>query len=278
MPEPKDNNNHNHNHIDDHSNAWESAANDRLYEDALLMEEEEAATTTTTSTASRVVQACHVLDMMIGCTMLIPLILRDSFQWNQPERIGLAALGALYMLRGLLARVTPCGIALSATTSGGLALLYALVGLPVAGWYKKKQQLHLWIVLVFLAALIEALRWVWIKQWLQQESSTQLDQSFQRRRSSPWWWNSRDNSRDNPRDTSLESPLLNGQPNWTNPSRCSQSSSSTRWWPFAQRRQATNPRDDSSVDYASLNEDWASRSQEDPLWWSREEDGTQGGL
>jgi hypothetical protein len=32
-----------------------------------------------------------------------------------------------------------------------------------------------------------------------------------------------------------------------------------------------NVRNDGSVDYASLNEDWASRSEEDPHWW------TQGG-
>jgi hypothetical protein len=36
-----------------------------------------------------------------------------------------------------------------------------------------------------------------------------------------------------------------------------------------------NPRDDGSVDYASLNEEWASRSEEDPYWWTREENNQQ---
>jgi hypothetical protein len=38
-----------------------------------------------------------------------------------------------------------------------------------------------------------------------------------------------------------------------------------------------NPRDDGSVDYASLNEEWASRSEEDPYWWTREENNQGGG-
>jgi hypothetical protein len=43
------------------------------------------------------------------------------------------------------------------------------------------------------------------------------------------------------------------------------------WWPFSSARPSnTSARDDGSVDYASLNEDWASRSQDDPLWWIEE--------
>mmetsp|Transcript_7870 Transcript_7870/g.16421 ORF Transcript_7870/g.16421 Transcript_7870/m.16421 type:complete len:419 (+) Transcript_7870:233-1489(+) len=31
-----------------------------------------------------------------------------------------------------------------------------------------------------------------------------------------------------------------------------------------------DPRDDGSVDFASVQEEWASRSEQDPLWWSRD--------
>jgi hypothetical protein len=43
------------------------------------------------------------------------------------------------------------------------------------------------------------------------------------------------------------------------------------WWPFSSARPSnTSARDDGSVDYVSLNEDWASRSQDDPLWWTKD--------
>ena len=45
------------------------------------------------------------------------------------------------------------------------------------------------------------------------------------------------------------------------------------WWPFSSRQQED---DNASVDeYASINEDWASKSEEDPFWWTKEQ-GTGG--
>jgi hypothetical protein len=41
------------------------------------------------------------------------------------------------------------------------------------------------------------------------------------------------------------------------------------WWPFLSGN-GPNVRDDGSVDYASLKEDWASRLEENPHWWAQE--------
>jgi len=72
---------------------------------------------------------------------------------------------------------------------------------------------------------------------------------------------------------------LNGLPDWARDGRSDyppppppSSFFSTSWFfwksspttPFSH-----NPRDDGSVDFASVQEEWASRSEEDPLWWSR---------
>jgi hypothetical protein len=54
--------------------------------------------------------------------------------------------------------------------------------------------------------------------------------------------------------------------------------SGSRWWKFWGRRASgedaasSNPRDDDSANFASVQEEWASRTEEDPYWWSREEE------
>ncbi|CAJ1954850.1 unnamed protein product [Cylindrotheca closterium] len=100
---------------------------------------------------------------------------------------------------------------------------------------------------------------------------------------SPWWWSGGGGRNHRRRDNSdnLEEPLLFGQPSWTNRTSnnyqvrdgVNASSSSSSWWPFSRGVSGQNARDDGSVDYASLNEDWASRSEADPTWWSRDDDG-----
>ncbi|KAL3931792.1 MAG: hypothetical protein SGBAC_011144 [Bacillariaceae sp.] len=96
---------------------------------------------------------------------------------------------------------------------------------------------------------------------------------------SPWWW-SRNGRRDDISEN-LGEPLLFGQPSWANTSNSYRvqegvngSPPSSSWWPFSRGSgSGQNARDDGSVDYASLDEDWASRSQADPYWWSRDGDG-----
>lgn len=90
--------------------------------------------------------------------------------------------------------------------------------------------------------------------------------------SAPWWWN---RARRRDPDATLDEPLLHGQPSWTNTQRDQYQESherSSSWWPFSSRRRNHRFDDADSVDYASLNEDWASRSQADPHWWCREDD------
>jgi hypothetical protein len=56
-----------------------------------------------------------------------------------------------------------------------------------------------------------------------------------------------------------------------------------RWWGFQWKHQDSidgghrddsdgDVRDDGSVDFAEVQEEWASRTEEDPFWWSRPED------
>jgi hypothetical protein len=104
----------------------------------------------------------------------------------------------------------------------------------------------------------------------------------------PWWWNRRHNNPDDDDNSVMRESLLfgssnnNGQPGWSAmggqsylmedgvgtppPSR-----SLLGRWLGMEGGNESNPRDDGSVDYASLNEEWASRTEEDPYWWTREE-------
>jgi hypothetical protein len=92
----------------------------------------------------------------------------------------------------------------------------------------------------------------------------------------PWWWNSKDHN------TNLSESLLEGGSggdphHWTSPGAqgyhisdgVAGGGSSIFRWPWSS---PMNARDDASVDYASLNEDWASRSQDDPLWWTKDDE------
>jgi hypothetical protein len=133
-------------------------------------------------------------------------------------------------------------------------------------------------------------------------STAQYPESFggtpqsHRSRNRPWWWNrqhavSNIDGGDGGND-GLEEPLIHGQPGWTRsdggtymvddavstPRTASRGGGLLGWMtrggsgsggPF--RSENNNPRDDGSVDYASLSEDWASRSEEDPYWWTRSE-------
>lgn len=125
------------------------------------------------------------------------------------------------------------------------------------------------------------------------------------RQSSPWWWNAVPSYRgtassrtpDGAREPLLwsseedhpQSPHHRGTPHWSSTNESTRyhmndgigspsgRSSTSTWWPFGRRSSVTgrsnnHARDDGSVEYASLNEDWASRSQEDPFWWTQEEE------
>lgn len=149
--------------------------------------------------------------------------------------------------------------------------------------------LHDHVHFVWAALLIccgvEALRWISLVNYRaylleEDEISVQLVQQPSRRHRKPWWWSTRRNS-SNLRDD-LADPLLG--PNWAASNNRSYQmdhglepggthTSTSMWSIFGSRRAGDdgNVRDDTSVDFASVQDDWASRSEEDPLWWAREE-------
>jgi hypothetical protein len=95
----------------------------------------------------------------------------------------------------------------------------------------------------------------------------------------PWWWNSKDHNA-NLSESLLERGSGGDPHHWTSPGAqgyhisdgVAGGGSSIFRWPWSS---PINARDDASVDYASLNEDWASRSQEDPLWWTKDDEERQ---
>lgn len=298
-----------------HENPWESAANDRLWEqaqqttpsaesttallngDSNFFSSTTAATPTTRGISSVIFQACHVVDMVGGISLSLYTGVVELPQDRVPA-ICVMVVSILILLRGILAKITRCGVTVSATMSFALSLLFMVLALCLWGlsfsestttclvfplhWCHALSPLKLAGLLLFLG-MVEGIRYVWIRTWMLEEATTIRDVLNQseiterhRRRQSPWWWGSRDD-----RQERLLT-MSNARPHWSSgdatgyhmdhgmgtPERTTAASSS--WWPF-RRRQDHDLRDDASVEYASLNEDWASRSQEDPFWWTREE-------
>jgi hypothetical protein len=151
-----------------------------------------------------------------------------------------------------------------------------------------------------ILALTELLRWTFAEVQVDQNQDHHLQPLLHQheveeeavspsRSNRPWWWNRLySNSYDD--NAMNESFLLRGntnnigQPRWTTatdgPSYLMDDGVGTpssrnyrlgRWLGLVGAGNESNPRDDGSVDYASLNEEWASRSEEDPYWWTRDE-------
>lgn len=298
-----------------YENPWESAANDQLWEQAAaisnpmetsttaLLNGESNAPSSATTIGFKCFQACHVLDMIWGSTLALyaGLVLLKE---DRIPSILLITLACLVIVRGVLAKITRCGVAISATISFGLTCLYLLLalltyGVAVSGgqdctfipeWCQSLSLTKL-ALLFLLCGLFELARYLWIRQWMFEESTQVRDDlnasevSYRQRQRQPWWWQSPSQQRGN----IATEPLLNDggrSPHWSSSDNnrgyhmdhgmgTPMSHSSVRnWWPFG-RRQSTeeNGRDDASVEYASLNEDWQSRSQEDPFWWTQEDGG-----
>mmetsp|Transcript_31929 Transcript_31929/g.47126 ORF Transcript_31929/g.47126 Transcript_31929/m.47126 type:complete len:315 (+) Transcript_31929:68-1012(+) len=144
---------------------------------------------------------------------------------------------------------------------------------------------HIYFVCILFLILcgIEAIRWTALLNYREylledDELSVQLSLQATSRNRKPWWWKPHHTS--NNQTGELREPLL--EPNWTVSNNHSYqmdegldhgNNSSTIWSSIFGRRGRNNrnPRDDGSVDFASVQEEWASRSEQDPLWWSREE-------
>lgn len=151
----------------------------------------------------------------------------------------------------------------------------------IVGFFER--HIHfVWITLLVLCVL-EGLRWISLvnyRAFMLEEDELALQllpQSPSRRQHKPWWW-----SKSNRSDDEMADPLLGGGPSWaTTNNRSYQmdeglgtNSNDSMWSALFGKRSSTNggnARDDTSVDFASVQEEWASRSEEDPFWWSREE-------
>ena len=143
----------------------------------------------------------------------------------------------------------------------------------------------IWAALL-VCSFIEAVRWLTLVNYHafmleEDELSIQLIPQSLRRNRKPWWWSSRRNV--NRERDDLADPLLG--PSWATSNHRSyqmdhglDSDANTSMWSRIFGRSVNgiggNIRDDASVDFASVQEDWASRSEEDPLWWTRDEGDT----
>mmetsp|Transcript_202 Transcript_202/g.515 ORF Transcript_202/g.515 Transcript_202/m.515 type:complete len:374 (+) Transcript_202:164-1285(+) len=128
-----------------------------------------------------------------------------------------------------------------------------------------------------VASLIELIRWIFLRgklsasmertrspDYFNDDVSASPSESSRYR---PWWIGRRIGHREN---DDLNNPLLDsarGQPSWTTPS----------WLPFGDRGSSSQNDnevingDEEDVESVldSLGEDWASRAEEDPYWWTR---------
>ena len=254
-----------------------------------------------------VVNTCHVGDALIGFLMLLySFVLR--MEENSPKAIAWiffslgtllafrAAVGTWSVYHDLLGRM---GILLSSYVSVLLSFSLFVCSMVSLGMRQKialyltahQGDLHLppkvvtftsshvhfiWVTLL-VSCLVEAVRWIIMSKFHEcmieeDELSIQLlPPSSARQNRKPWWWSTRRNGNVGRHD--LAGPLL--EPSWT--------ATSNHGWnkPFWKRifprgpTSERNVRDDGSVDFASVQEEWASRSEEDPLWWTRDEGDSQ---
>lgn len=142
-------------------------------------------------------------------------------------------------------------------------------------------------IVLAIASIIELVRWIFLQGQLSSTATMERTRSpdyyndefssaapSQTSRNRPWWFTGR---RGNTGNDGLHEPLLNsgatsnGQPSWTTPS----------WMPFSTRSSNSNAEnnfataningDEEDVESVldSLGEDWASRAESDPYWWTR---------
>lgn len=146
-----------------------------------------------------------------------------------------------------------------------------------------KQYKSLWIILLGMA-IWECVRWQLFDCYQimknrrdgddNSNSRGRTPQSRSTRGSRPWWWSSTPQNE-------LSEPLLSpGVPRWVSGGRNQSYEEDAglttpqrrRWFSLFRSTAQEEVGDDGSVDFASVQEEWASRTEEDPLWWSREEE------
>eukprot|EP00977_Amphora_coffeiformis_P015868 scaffold4761_cov205-Amphora_coffeaeformis.AAC.8 len=149
--------------------------------------------------------------------------------------------------------------------------------------YLVKHYTAIIVILAFLALLEAAKFQIYIIYRrsilvLEEEDERLEEQDLIRRQAAsgrPWWWSSSAISRHGRRyirhhaDGGLTESLLGDESEQRSPRR---RRGFLFLWPLRRRTGVDVSRDDGSVDFASVQEEWASRAEEDPVWWSREDD------
>ncbi|GAX29590.1 hypothetical protein FisN_24Lh047 [Fistulifera solaris] len=187
---------------------------------------------------------------------------------------------------------------LIAVASGGAILFLTVAHAPPPYGHDPTRrialQIWLWMITVMECIRFFLLRYYYRFQVQRDRDDLQrslLDHEASLRRR-PWWWEGHENiSRHDIRE-----PFLPDGLEWTreNPpnhhqhetsfftTRQSQTGeSSSSWWDsvFFWRGGGGDSqhdlRDEGSVDFVSVQDEWASRSEQDPYWWSRDETETQ---
>ena len=136
------------------------------------------------------------------------------------------------------------------------------------------------VIIIIIGAVVEGIKFPVYRVYrrsllfLEDEEERAEEQHLIRREAAtgrPWWWNSPSmhNRRRPAGSAALTEALLEDGEN--------EAHETTRrrrrrflLWPFG-RHDHHDPRDDASVDFASVQSEWASRAEEDPVWWSRED-------
>lgn len=252
-------------------------------------------------------QVWHLLDICLGCCITFYGALISAQSSVETLAVVLVlAVGILVLARGVggacaLWTESTCqrfGLTVSAGTSPILAGIWlVLMGINgiAAGHvqtYIVKHKL-LWgplqkweashkgtLTLLLLAAFVlECVRWQLVQRLQRKLESLEAMEDARERELAdrrtrlpdrPWWWRRGSNALD-PNDPLTDSLLpVSGDPaNHNNNSGTVQHPA----WSFFGRRQRNNNhlREDASVSFASVQEEWASRAEEDPYWWSRDE-------
>jgi hypothetical protein len=152
----------------------------------------------------------------------------------------LLSLGGYLIIRSILITTGRCGIWVSGLTSpilGGIEFILAMLTVrdDVRG---SLETYHVSLPLLLVLFIWECVRY----QLLQFEYQARVVQDEEEATPTrPWWWREQMGATEA------------GLPRWVT------------------RRNDPDPReDDGSVDFASVQSEWATKSEQDPLWWSRD--------
>lgn len=211
------------------------------------------------------------------------------------------------ILTALYAQVHAFGfLTASAWTSACMSVLHFIPSMVALGmrrnlityltnhasqWYIGTRALHfyehhsnvIWIVTLVVAAMeFVSSIWLFYYRWnyLNEDDDGYNASGTRRQCSGPWWWQTSNHAAES---SQLDDPLLPHA--WANNMAHDDTAYEAnhgiasfnfrrpwpRWFTTTTTTQpsSSNARDEGSVDFSDVQDDWASRSQEDPFWWTK---------